>query len=713
MRREQDLASHPKVDLMAIREHLPHEVSDEDHYSRVAELGFYFGPSFQGIERLWRKDGEALGQVRIPEHLAQESTSYCVHPAFLDSCFQVLSGTIPLDNDEIKKLPYLPVQIERVRFYASPGSQVWCHAYLTNFSANTLEGDVRVYDEDGSLLIECEGFRCQAVKMGRGDDADDVENWFYEVKWQHKPRPEQRVVHRAADFIPSSHEIAQAVAREVHQLDGEIGWTKMFARAEEPFDALSAGYIVQALDDLGWQWNLGERITVDALMEQLNLAPRHRQLMRRFMQILEKVGYCKSAGADAWVVDRLPAQQDLQKLWQHTLSQYPASIADLSLIGRCGSHLAAVLRGELEPLQLLFPEGSAATTEHFYQDSPVFRPYNITVQKAVSRALSRLPEGRPVRILEVGAGVGGMTAYVLPSLPANRTEYVFSDITPLFLAKAAQKFRDYPFVRFQTLDIETDPLQQGYEAHTFDLILASNVLHATRDLREALSNILTLLSSEGLLIFLEVEKAQSWVDLVFGLTEGWWRFRDFDLRPDYPLLTRNQWKNVLEEVGLTDVAAISLSPGDEASFQVVMLARGPQLREDAQNSEQGTGSQLAKGEQGRWLIFADRGGVARELADLLTLHGEACILVTAGEGFQRLDGESFQISPDNPEDMERLVRSVSESHQPAWRGVIHLWSLDMPLPGEASIASLQLYRSTRMPLRHALYASVRQNREAG
>ena len=130
-------------------------------------------------------------------------------------------------------------------------------------------------------------------------------------------------------------------------------------------------------------------------------------------------------------------------------------------------------------------------------------------------------------------------------------------------------------------------------------------------MREALSNILTLLSSEGLLIFLEVEKAQSWVDLVFGLTEGWWRFRDFDLRPDYPLLTRNQWKNVLEEVGLTDVAAISLSPGDEASFQVVMLARGPQLREDAQNSEQTMGSQPAKGEQGRWLIFADRGDVAR------------------------------------------------------------------------------------------------------
>jgi acyl transferase domain-containing protein len=353
MRKEQDLrAGAEKVDVQSIRDKLAEEIAHDDHYSRVAQVGFYFGPSFQGIERIWRKDGEALGRVTLPEHLAQESSHYRVHPAFLDSCFQVLSGTIVLDSEESRKSQYLPVQIERIRFYASPGRQVWCHAQLTKLSASTLEGDVRVYDENGSLLVECERFRCQAVKLGPGDDADDVESWFYEVKWQHKPRPEQGVLQRAADFIPSTREIAQAVTCEVHQLDHEIGWTKMFSRSEEPFDALSAGYIVQALYDLGWQWHVGERITVDALMEQLNCAPRHRQLMRRFMQILEKVGICKSAGADAWVIDQIPAQQKLQKLWQQTLSQYPASIADLSLISRCGSHLAAVLRGEIDPLHL-------------------------------------------------------------------------------------------------------------------------------------------------------------------------------------------------------------------------------------------------------------------------------------------------------------------------------------------------------------------------
>ncbi|HUC97182.1 MAG TPA: acyltransferase domain-containing protein, partial [Candidatus Polarisedimenticolaceae bacterium] len=246
MRQEQHLRARAELDVQSIKGNLPEEITSDDHYSRVAEVGFYFGPSFQGIERIWRKDGEALGQVLLPQHLAQESSRYCVHPAFLDACFQVLSGTIALNSDDFGKIQYLPVQIERVRFYASPGRQVWCHAQLTKLNASTLEGNIRMYDDTGNLLLECEGFRCQAVKMARADAADDVESWFYEVNWQHKPRPEQRVMHRTADFIPSPYEIAQSVTSEVHQLDDEIGWTKMFSRAEEPFDALSAGYIVQA-----------------------------------------------------------------------------------------------------------------------------------------------------------------------------------------------------------------------------------------------------------------------------------------------------------------------------------------------------------------------------------------------------------------------------------------------------------------------------------
>ncbi len=687
---QQDIQPPEKVDLESIRDELSEEISQEDFYRIFDAVGLHYGPTFRGIERLWRKDGESLGRVCLGGQPELESAKYCFHPALLDSCLQALAGAISRESGESYGAMYLPVQIERVRFYGRPKQRVWTHAHLTSIRANALEANVRVYDEDGTLLIEFDGFRCQAVKGARGD-ADDMQSWFYEVNWQHKPLPEQLVSRRSADFIPASREIAQAIVREARQLVPESDWATLISKVEEPLQRLSTAYVVQALRDLGWQFLPGDRLMADSLMEQLNVSSLYQKLMRRYMRMLEKAGYLTKAGTDTWVVERMLADESPQTLWQHSLLSHPAFFSELSLIGRCGSHLAAVLRGETDPLHLLFPEGSIATAEHFYQDSPHFRLYNTIIQRVVAQALDRLPNGRAVRILEVGAGTGGMTTYVLPELPINRTEYVFSDVTQLFMYKAEQKFRDHPFMRFKLLNIEEDPLAQGFEPHSFDLILASDVFHATVDLRDALRNVLKLLSSNGLLILLEAERVTepSWADLVFGLTEGWWRFRDLDLRPNYPLLRKDAWKGVLEEVGFTDVVEVLESEDEQEAIQVVMVARGPHLQEEAVTTETEATIPPPNGEPGRWLMFADGGGVAEELARLLRARGEASLLVTPGEGFQCLDGAHFQIAPESPEDMEQLLQAVVASPQPAWRGAIHLWSLDTPPPEETSIQTLQ------------------------
>ncbi|NIP84989.1 MAG: methyltransferase, partial [Planctomycetales bacterium] len=95
---------------------------------------------------------------------------------------------------------------------------------------------------------------------------------------------------------------------------------------------------------------------------------------------------------------------------------------------------------------------------------------------------------------------------------------------------ARRKFREFPFVRYGTLDIELDPQSQGFAAEQFDVVLAANVLHATRDLRQAIGHVRQLLAPQGMLVLLEGTRPQGWLDLIFGLTDGWWRFVDTDLR---------------------------------------------------------------------------------------------------------------------------------------------------------------------------------------
>jgi NAD(P)-dependent dehydrogenase (short-subunit alcohol dehydrogenase family)/SAM-dependent methyltransferase/acyl carrier protein len=290
-------------------------------------------------------------------------------------------------------------------------------------------------------------------------------------------------------------------------------------------------------------------------------------------------------------------------------------------------------------------------------------------------ALADLPNNRPVRILEIGAGTGATTSYLLPRLPAGQTEYLFTDLSPLFTSRAAEKFKSYPFVQYGLLDIEQDPAGQGLAARQFDLIVAANVLHATADLRRTLAHIRQLLAPNGLVVLLEGAKPQRWVDLTFGLTEGWWKFSDTDLRPDYPLLSPQQWLALLQELGFAAVAIPTEQAEKTLPEQMVVVAKATQVEPAA--------AELA----GSWLIFTDRQGLGQALAQQLELAGGRCRFVWPGQQYAAL-AEGWQVDPARPEDFRRLVAEALTG-QPAWQGVIHLWSLDAGSPADLSLAALE------------------------
>ena len=315
-------------------------------------------------------------------------------------------------------------------------------------------------------------------------------------------------------------------------------------------------------------------------------------------------------------------------------------------------------------MQILFPDGSFEIADKLYRESPSAKVFNGLARESVKAALARLPEDQTLRVLEIGAGTGGASSYVLPEFPPERTEYTFTDVSPFFLAKAQERFASYPFVRYRTLNIEQDPAAQGFAPRQFDLIIAANVLHATADLRRTLANVKQLLTPEGVLLLLEVTRPQRWIDLSFGLTEGWWLFTDTDLRPSYPLLAQKSWTALLGEIGFADASAI---PDESAvgalAENTVLLARAPKIAETTATA-------------GTWLVFADKGGVGERLGRLLQGRNEAVMLVTPAETFAVIDRHRYTIDPACAEDYRRLVREVSGDGRPALRGAIHLWPLD-------------------------------------
>jgi acyl transferase domain-containing protein/ubiquinone/menaquinone biosynthesis C-methylase UbiE len=655
------------------------QISQSDVYRSFQEMGLEYGSCFQAIEQFFGGEKQALGQIRVNPTLEKQIEEYQIHPTILDACFQVLGGLVSLKNTGV----YLPVEINCLRVYASPsGIEFWCYARLVEQSATSIKGDIQLLDISGKVLVEIQGLRLQSLEGTRETTPATIDNYLYEYQWRLKAHSEQELVH----YLPTASQIALSVQPEADRLSLQHRRKQYYEVVEPQLDALSAAYIIQALHQLGWQPQLDASVGVNSVAEELGVAEQHRRLLGRMLEILHADGVLSKVGA-RWTVCQIPELQDTQKIWQELVAHNPSYIAELKLLGQCGPHLASVLRGDIDPLELIFPENSLTTSEHLYQDSPTSRIYNQLTQKAISTAVASLPKERTIRILEIGAGTGALTSYVLPVVPGNRAEYVFTDISQVFTAAAEQKFSDYPFISYQILDIEKDPIAQGFSAHSFDLILASDAIHATRDLRTTLTNVKQLLASSGLLVLLELTKAPRWSDLVFGLLKGWWLFSDLDLRQSNPLLCAQKWRDLLVEVGFEEVAEISDTQATPESLQTVFFATGPDVELLKKSSAGLNGSDQSQ-KLLSWLIFADSFGVGEQLAQALKGRSQSPILISPGTTFLKLDDEHFQIRTEHQEDIQQVLEALSAKGS-IYGGIIHLWSLDTPPVEQTTSASLE------------------------
>jgi acyl transferase domain-containing protein/ubiquinone/menaquinone biosynthesis C-methylase UbiE/acyl carrier protein len=621
------------------------EVAVEPQYARHTRTGLEYGPSFRGLTRLWVGDGEALGEVQSPHAVIGDDAAYLAHPALLDACLQVVAA-IAAGAEVSESRVYLPLSMASFRLSGRLTPRLAARARVREArgAANSmLRADVCITDEQGVTVAEVTDLRLRPVTeeaFRRASGAASPE-WFYEVVWT----PDAMEAGETGG--PRGGGLVGAVRPGLPDLAARHG-LEGFRRFLSRLEALAASYVVQAFAQLGWQPRPGERVSATALAEMLGVVPPHRRLFGRLLEILTETQYLARRDGH-WVVERALERESAGSAAALSAA-FPESAAQVELTARCAESLAAVLRGACDPLQLLFPDGSFESVERLYREAPFTQFNNDVTRDIIASAVARFPLGRPLRVLEIGAGTGSTTEWILPIVPGDRTEYVFTDVSAAFTARARRTFARYPFVRYETLNIENSPRTQGFEGRRFDIVLAANVLHATRDLRQTLSHVRELLADDGLLVMLEGTRPLRWVDLTFGMTDGWWRFTDTALRPAYPLLSRPQWLELLTELGFVDAGAVpEPEHGEGDGWQTVIFGRAP--------------------------------STAR------TSTGETWLIVGGDSEATRL-AEHVRSAGDHPV----VVSSLDDARPlPPSRHVIHLAALEMPPADTMTLDQLQAF----------------------
>ncbi|KAI1329177.1 hypothetical protein F5Y16DRAFT_114131 [Xylariaceae sp. FL0255] len=533
-------------------------IGNGELYSRLAVSGNYYGPCFSVSKEMRLGAFQAVNTVEIPDIASIMPAAFCqphvIHPTALDG---VLQTALPIFAQHARPgssfmPPYIADVWVSTDITNQPGQQldIVCDlsdtlARSTNFEASVFQHTQQHHIADDSVN-QTSSRRCvltisggEAVVVGDAKPATETEQ-------EREKRRQRQFIWTSRwglDMMSVTSEMLESVV--VPLQSDEAGMTQ--CEKVDLLNAISARYISIAIQEI--ESNLGE----DAIAKDF------REHQWRSFQ--------SSASSASWkeLVSRVPDSYA-------ELAQLTTQLgAEGEAIERIGSKLVQVLTGKADALGLLL------------EDQLLFRIYHGDEGARASQYMadytSHLTFERPgLRILEVGAGTGGTTAKVLKACSRGNTspfcaEYMFTDISSGFFDEVRsgllKSWSD--ILSLGAFDLERDPIEQGFEANSYDLIIAANVVHATASIRKSLRRIRKLLKPGGILGLVELTRSITSVGMIFGCLEGWWA-GIHEGRVDAPVQTAKQWDGHLRASGFSGVDMVAYDLPEPQRHSALLLS---------------------------------------------------------------------------------------------------------------------------------------------
>lgn len=646
-----------------------------EYYETKSQTNIQLGTPFRTLKNIWSDSGEAVAEISVES--ADADLTNGLHPLQLDACFQVLSaarGSLDLGSSET----YIPFGWERLNLWTPLPATFLCRAQMIDLSSDensdpteqtspeTLSGDLWFYDRSGNPLGELKGFVVKrASRSSLLSTVEDPSDLFYEVVWRNVEHPTKL---RSEHPLPEVDDLKSGVAPFFDYLNAQG------VKPEERYDLLldleklAHSWVLHGFDEAGWSRQVGERIDADALISQFGISTIHSKLVQRMLEFMSVAGILVKS-ADGGLQFAVSMEQatpdglgDPNLLLEEFKNKHPHGLYELTLLSRFGARLLPLLKEEVDPLALLFDEASSGAAD-FYKTAAVLVAGNRLLGDVISRLIRDLPSDRPLRIVEVGAGTGATSEIVFDELVDTEVNYTYTDISAGFFSEAERRFADNGLqIEYRVLNIEIDPLDQGFGRCEYDIVIAANVLHATRNLHETLSNCRELLVPGGMLVALESLRGRAWQDMTFGFLDGWWRYDDA-YRKTHALASPEVWRKALSEAGYEDSwvfgsETISETSGPLGSGTIVAkVPNNPTMRD------------------GTWVVEKDDGSVAEELVRVLEGMNQR-VIVSDFDGDHDRPAEETTTSIVSHEDLLDVLENLP-ANEPL-RGVVHLAALSGP-----------------------------------
>lgn len=656
--------------LNELKKRITIPVSTQGMYDELFHSGLQLGSSFRAVTQLWVGENEALSTVEVPEKLKNDFHKFNLHPAMLDACFQTMFGLWFKNASSTSRMGvFIPVGIERVGFYKPMTSKMWVHVVYEGEEGDFRNSSLVIYDDEGKVIAECQGLRGQYLKGSRGEVGDEYKDWFYEYQWELSPSTESLKNRKPNQYLAAVESLIEPLNKTLNSIKNEEKFYQYNAQFIPKMNELAVYFILNAFEKGGLDFKQDSKFQTQQLIEVLKVSNKQKQLFFYLIDLLENEKWIKkiSEGHYQWIKPYNP--QALMQTLSVIKHEFAAFNDDIIMFERCGESLLNVLTEEVEGTQVLFPSDKWQDIINFYHHGYSFSRYNELCKKAMMTLVKKIPKDQRIRIIEVGAGTGGVTQAILPYLPQDRTDYFFTDISQSFLSKIKSEFAKYPFIKYQVLDIEKNIEDQGVLTHSFDIVIASDVIHATKKIHDSLNAVSTLLASDGTLMLLELTKPKLsiyFVDMMFGMTSGWWGFEDERLKSGYALLSEKSWCKALQAAKFKNIQHFSDVAGTEYYGQTLFIANNQTI------SKEITPKNDLAARTGSWLVFSEEGQISDAIITHLTHQNKDVFVVKQGKLFKK-QGNTFWITPNSLSDLAKVFQTVAASDHD-FEGILYFWS---------------------------------------
>ena len=459
------------------------EISSEELYETLKANGNYYGAHFAAIEKLQVRDMNlAIARVIVPDFPSRMSPpNYdqfsIVHPVTLDA---LMHSSLPLYTFQKGPGAIMPVSIDELTITSNlesrPGQRILGSTKLVSEGPRMATVKIIGFNADqpaGSgptLLISGMGLRGLGDIQGQYSDVPGIS---YQMEWG--PDPDHI-------RLPNTQSVTPA------------GFDKSQAKKLGSLNKAASVYI----------YNTIEQLTTAGLYTFEN----HYSVFWSWMkQQIVFPGFDINNTADS--------------SFEMLLKELSNEGVEGEMLQRIGQNLSTILSGAIDPLQMML-DGDLLYKYYTADSSARCYPY---LHYYVQKLIFHNPR---MSILEIGAGTAGTTIEVFKAMSTNcksqMASYHFTDISAGFFERAQNVLREWiKVLSFSKLNIEINPIDQGYTEHCYDLVIAANVLHATKSIDQTLQNVHKLLKPGGKLILIEATQPQAFLSVIFGTLPGWWR----------------------------------------------------------------------------------------------------------------------------------------------------------------------------------------------